>query len=379
MNAPRTAFVVLAAGGTGGHVFPALALASELAGLGVGTALVTDERGSAHGGGPDGIDVHRVKAGGLAGKGVFARVRSVSELAIGTLQARRLLKRLSPDAVVGFGGYASVPTMLAARMAGVRTAIHEQNAILGRANRMMASKAAAIATSFEETSDIPVEAAARISHTGMPVRPAIAAMRDREFPPLVSDGPINVLVLGGSQGARVFSEIIPQALGQLPADLRGRLRVTQQCRPEDLDGAKAAFQTHEIIAETATFFADVPERLAATHLLIGRSGASTVAEVLAVGRPSILVPYPYAADDHQSFNAHAVADAGAGWLMPQDAFDPAALAARLQSLFSLPATLEKAAAAARSVGRADAAVGLADMVMQILPSSGDNESRRTAA
>ncbi|MBL6928005.1 MAG: undecaprenyldiphospho-muramoylpentapeptide beta-N-acetylglucosaminyltransferase [Rhodospirillales bacterium] len=379
MNASRKSTVVLAAGGTGGHVFPALALASELARQNVGAALVTDERGSAHGGGSDGIDVHRVQAGGLAGKGVFARIRSVSELAIGTLQARRLLKSIAPDAVVGFGGYASVPTMLAARMAGIKTAIHEQNAILGRANRMLASKAAAIATSFEETAGLPPGSAPRVTHTGMPVRPAIAAMRDRDFPALETDGAINVLVLGGSQGAHVLSEVIPPSVGQLPDDIRQRLRMTQQCRPEDVEATEAAYRAHGIKAEIATFFADVPERLAATHLLIGRSGASTVAEVLTVGRPSILVPYPYAADDHQSFNAHAVADAGAGWLMPQNAFDPPALAARLQSLFSLPATLEKAAAAARSVGRADAAAGLAVMVSNLLPSGSKNNTRENGA
>ena len=379
MNAPRTASVVLAAGGTGGHVFPAVALASELERRGISAALVTDERGSAHGDGAGGIDVHRVQAGGLLGKGVFARVKSVSALALGTFQARGLLKRIGPDVVVGFGGYASVPTMLAARMAGIKTAIHEQNAILGRANRMMASKAAAIATSFEETSSIPADAASHVSHIGMPVRPAVAAVRDRDFPGMEPEGQINVLVLGGSQGAHVFSEIVPQALGLLPDGIRQRLRVTQQCRPEDVQETEASFREHHVEAEIGTFFADVPERLAGTHLLISRSGASTVAEVLAVGRPSILVPYPYAADDHQSFNAHAVADAGGGWLMPQAAFDPSSLAARLESLFSLPATLEKAAASARAVGRADAADGVADMGTHLLLPRGGTDSRGNAA
>ena len=374
MNAPRTPMVVLAAGGTGGHVFPALALASELARRGLRTALVTDERGSAHGNHPDGIDLYRVRAGGLAGKSVFARFRSVPELALGTFQARNLLKRIKPDAVVGFGGYASVPTMVAARMAGIKTAIHEQNAILGRANRLLASRAAGIATSFEETSGLPADATSRVTHTGMPVRPAVAAMRDQIFHGPQADGPINVLVLGGSQGAHVFSEVIPQAVGMLPEGLRGRLRITQQCRPEDLDSTRASYQLNDTEAELAPFFADIPERLAAAHLLIGRAGASTAAEVLAVGRPSVLVPYPYAVDDHQSFNAHAVADAGAGWLMPQESFSPRALAARLESLFGLPATLEKAAAAARAVGRADAAIRLADMVSIILPADGGRKA-----
>ena len=370
----QTPMVILAAGGTGGHMFPAEALAAELSGRGCRLAVVTDRRGESWQGALDGIEMHRIRAGGIAGKSFAARLQSGPELAIGTWQARGILKRLRPAAVVGFGGYASVPTILAACFGGYHTAIHEQNAILGRANRLLASRVGHIATSFEKVEGLPLQAKA--VHTGMPVRPAIVAIRETPYPPLTSDGPVSLLVIGGSQGAHVFSEVIPAALGLLDADLRARLRVSQQCRPEDLEQTRSRYQTAGIDADTKTFFDDVPERLAAAHLLIGRSGASTVAETLVVGRPAILVPYPHAIDDHQTRNAYAVDEAGAGWLMPEPSFTPAGLAARLDSLFGLPAILEKAAAAAKGAASVDAAGHLADMVCTLLPSNGDE--RRAA-
>lgn len=368
-------FVVLAAGGTGGHVFPAQALGAELKARGCRVALATDSRGAAIGDFLEGAETHRIRAGGLAGKGIGARLSSVAALALGTLQARSLLKRLAPGAVVGFGGYASVPTMMAATMAGLPSAIHEQNAILGRANRLLAGRVARIATSFDESAGIAEKAAGKVVRTGMPVRPAIAQMREREYVPPAAEGPLNLFVVGGSQGAHVFSEVVPAAVAGLSEALRGRLRIAQQCRPEDLDAARDAYRAAGIDVELKTFFDDVPERLAAAHLLVGRSGASTVAEILAVGRPAILVPFPFAIDDHQAFNAHAVADSGAGWLMPQDAFTAQALGARLESLFGLPATLQHAAAAARAAGRADAAIRLADMVMALAGSNGEGERK----
>ncbi|MCG8511353.1 MAG: undecaprenyldiphospho-muramoylpentapeptide beta-N-acetylglucosaminyltransferase, partial [Rhodospirillales bacterium] len=358
---------------------PAQALAAELALRGNRAVLMTDERGSAHGESEGISEVRCIRAGGLAGKGTTARMRSGFELLFGTFQARRLLARLRPQAVVGFGGYASVPTMLAARFAGLKTAIHEQNAVLGRANRLFAPKVSCIATSFEESQGLPASGAAKIVHTGMPVRPAVAAVRDRPYPALGPDGPIKVLVLGGSQGAHILSEVVPAALKSLPQDLKSRLRVSQQCRPEDLGPTEQAYAGSGIEADLSTFYPDVPQRLTDAHLLISRSGASTIAEILAVGRPAILVPFPHAIDDHQSFNAHAVAEAGAGWLMPQESFTASALASRLESLFGLPATLQKAATAAGSVGRANAAERLADMVCELLPSNGEPESGRKAA
>ena len=368
--------VVLAAGGTGGHMFPAQALAAELAGRGCRLAVVTDRRGDAWQGDAAGVETHRIHAGGLAGKSFMARLQSGPELAIGTWQARKLLKRLQPKAVVGFGGYASVPTMLAACFGGYPSAIHEQNAVLGRANRLLATRVGCIATSFERAECLPDHGVGRVVHTGMPIRPAVSAVSGRPYPALTPDGPVSLLVIGGSQGARVFSDVVPDALALLDDDLRRRLSVTQQCRPEDLERTQKRFRDLGIEAELGTFFEDVPERLAAAHLLIGRSGASTAAETLTVGRPAILVPYPYAIDDHQTRNAHAIDEAGAGWLMPESAFTPSGLAARLDSLFGLPAILEKAAAAAGDAASVDAAARLADMVFTLLGSNGDK--RRAA-
>ena len=378
MMAALGPLVVLAAGGTGGHVFPAEALAAELRARGCRIALVTDHRGGALGGDLNEFDTHRIRAGGMAGKSFAARLRSAPEIAVGTLQARRLLKRLAPEVAVGFGGYASVPTMMAASFGNYQTVIHEQNAVLGRANRLLASRVARIATSFETLAGIPAGAAHKMVHTGMPIRPAIVAVRERPYAAIAETGAINVLVLGGSQGAHVFSRVVPEALRRLPEGMLSRLRVVQQCRPEDLDGVRRTYGGMAVEAELAAFFADVPERLAWAHLLIGRAGASTVAEVLAVGRPAILVPYPHAIDDHQSANAHAVDAAGGGWLMPEGGFAPETLADRLESLFGLPQTLIKAAAAARAASRPDAARHLANTVYGLI-SNGDSEPRREAA
>ncbi|HJO73270.1 MAG: undecaprenyldiphospho-muramoylpentapeptide beta-N-acetylglucosaminyltransferase [Rhodospirillales bacterium] len=378
MTRLRAPLVVLAAGGTGGHVFPAEALAAELRARGCRIVLVTDRRGSALGGELDEFEIHRIRAGGVAGKSFAARLRSAPELAVGMLQARRLLKRIAPDVVVGFGGYASVPTMMAASFGGFQTVTHEQNAVLGRANRLLASRVARIATSFETLAGLPAGAEPKVVHTGMPIRPAVAAMRERPYAAIAETGAINILVLGGSQGARVFSRVVPEALHCLSEAWRRRLHVVQQCRPEDLDAVRCAYAKMRIDAEIAQFFADVPERLAEAHLLIGRAGASTVAEVLVVGRPAILVPYPRAIDDHQSANAHAVDAAGGGWLMPEDAFAPGSLSARLESLFELPHTLVKAASAGRATSLPDAARRLADTVYELMP-NGESEDKREAA
>lgn len=357
--------ILLAAGGTGGHVFPAEALASELMARGCRLGLVTDKRGKAYGGALGALETHHILAGGIAGKSIPARIKSVAELGLGTWQAWRLLKKLKPDAVVGFGGYASVPTVLAATFTPTPTAIHEQNALLGRANRLLAGRVDAIATSFAGTQGIPQTAMSKVQLTGMPVRANIAAKAGASYPSAEGDARLGIVVLGGSQGASVLSSVVPSALEKLPDAIKARLDVTQQCREEDLDAVKAAYQNSGIRAHLATFIDDVPERLAAAHLLISRAGASSVSEALAVGRPTILVPYPYAADDHQTFNAQAVDAAGAGWIMPQETFTADALAARLDSLLGLPAVLQKAARCAAELGSAEAAKRLADVVMTL--------------
>jgi UDP-N-acetylglucosamine--N-acetylmuramyl-(pentapeptide) pyrophosphoryl-undecaprenol N-acetylglucosamine transferase len=362
--------IALAAGGTGGHVFPAEALASVLLDRGYRLALVTDRRGEAYGGALGQIDTYRISAGGIAGRGKLAKVRAIAELGLGVIQARGLLRRIQPAVMVGFGGYASVPGMVAASLAGIPTAIHEQNGVLGRANRLLAGRVRRIATSYDEVLHIDGGLQAKVVHTGMPVRAIIAAQRDVAYPPLDESGPISLLVLGGSQGARVLSEVVPAALARLPEGLRHRIRISQQCRPEDLDATGRAYEGTGIDAILQSFFHDVPERLAGAHLVVARSGASTVAELTSLGRPAILVPYPHAIDDHQTANAHAIEDSGGAWLMPQDAFNPETLAARLESLFTQPGTLARAAGCARAAGRPDAAQRLADLVAELIPGSG---------
>jgi UDP-N-acetylglucosamine--N-acetylmuramyl-(pentapeptide) pyrophosphoryl-undecaprenol N-acetylglucosamine transferase len=354
--------VILAAGGTGGHMFPAEALARELLARGRRVVLVTDRRGKAFGDALPEVEVHRIRASSF-GSGIMGKIRGVVELTIGAFQARRLIAKLKPSAVVGFGGYPSVPTVLLAQRGRVPTILHEQNAVLGRANRLAAPGAVGIATSFAAVSAVKQADAGKLVFTGNPVRPNVTAVRDLPYPALEDGGEVHLLVVGGSQGARIFSEVVPEALALLPDALKRRIRISQQCRPEDIEAAKAAFANAGIEAELSTFFRDVPERLAGCHLAICRSGASTVAELAAVGRPAILVPYPYAMDDHQTANAQAVADAGGAWLMPQTAFTPRSLADRLTALLDLPATLTKAAEAAHARGATDAASRLADIVL----------------
>jgi UDP-N-acetylglucosamine--N-acetylmuramyl-(pentapeptide) pyrophosphoryl-undecaprenol N-acetylglucosamine transferase len=368
--------IALTAGGTGGHVFPALALAEELRRRGHTVAFITDSRG---GGFSEqaGLTVHKIRAGRL-GPGLLGKARGAAELAIGYFQAKDLLARIAPRAVVGFGSYASVPTMLAATRLGLPTLVHEQNAVLGRANRLVARKVGRIATSFAQVSHLRPGDRGKLVRTGNPIRPAIAALRSEPYPlPPSAPDRLRVLVLGGSQGATVFSRIVPAALGQLPSEMRKRFAITQQCRAADLESARAAYADLAMDVELAPFFADVPERLARTHLMVSRSGASTVAELTAAGRPSVLVPYPHATDDHQTVNARSLAEAAAAWLIPDDAHAVSALATRLQAVTMQPALLVKAAEAARALGAPDAASRLADEVEAIAGLRAGTGLRRT--
>jgi UDP-N-acetylglucosamine--N-acetylmuramyl-(pentapeptide) pyrophosphoryl-undecaprenol N-acetylglucosamine transferase len=357
-----TGLVVLAAGGTGGHMFPAEALARALLTRGRRVALVTDSRGESWGERLPGVALHRIRAGRLSGN-LLRKAFGLIELALGTLEAGRHLRALGPAAVVGFGGYPSVPTMLAAARQKRPTVIHEQNAILGRANRLLASRARGIATSFAEVAGLDAADRARVTETGNPVRPAVTAMRGVPYIESRGDAGFEILVLGGSQGARILSAVIPAALAELPEPLRARLRITQQARPEDADGVRAAYAASGIAAEVRPFFDDVPARLARAQLVIARSGASTVAELTVMGRPAILVPYRYAADDHQSANARAVEAAGAAWVMSEADFTAEALSRHLAALMEAPESLAKAARAAHVLGRPDAAERLADLVL----------------
>ena len=355
--------VVLATGGTGGHVFPAEALAAQLRERGIEPVLFTDRRGNAFG---EEVAVRRIRGGAIAGQTPWGRIKSVAELAAGWVQAAWGLRRVSPRAVVGFGGYASVPTVLAAAATALPTIIHEQNAVLGRANRLLAKRAGRIATAFDTVAGLPRGVEHKLVRTGMPVRPSFARLRDSSYQPPESIGPIRLLVLGGSQGARVFGEVIPAAIDRLTARWRSRLAITQQCRPEALDEVEDTYRRIGIHAELAAFFDDVPQRLASAHLMISRAGASTVAEITTVGCPAMLVPYPFAADDHQAANAKALAGLGGAWLIPQDEFTAEHLSARLEELFAHPEMLVAAAAASREAGFDRAAARLADLVLEVM-------------
>ena len=373
---PAAAPVMLAAGGTGGHLFPAEALARELLARSQPVVLVTDRRGPAFGRMLPAVPVHRVHAATLE-PGLVGRLRTVALLGAGLFEALGVIRLLNPAVVVGFGGYPSLPTVAAARLAGVPVVLHEQNAVLGRANRWMARGVYRLATSFPVVAGLPRSCRDVTVRTGNPVRPGIAAVRDVFYAPPGEDGPIRLLVLGGSQGARVFSEVVPAALALLPAGLRARLVVAQQCRPEDLDRVSLAYDRLGVGAvELSSFFHDVPARLVGAHLVMCRAGASTMAELMAVGRPAILVPYPHATDDHQSANARALAQAGGAWAMAQPDFTPDRLARRLEDLFRQPADLALAAAVARGWGAPDAAQRLADTVIEVAHGPGSRANRQ---
>lgn len=353
--------IVLAAGGTGGHVFPAEALAAALGARGHSLALITDGRSAAYGGALGALPTRRLSVLAPVG-GIGQKIKSGMSLVTGFFAARRVLRELNARLVIGFGGYPSVAPVLAAHRMGIACLIHEQNAVLGRANRMLASGSIAIATSFPHVERLPRGTHATL--TGNPVRPAILDLRAR---PYTLPGPrLAILVTGGSQGATVFSQILPAALALLPAETRAVIDVTQQVRAEDRDAVDRAYAGLGMTPTLAPFFADLPERLEHAQLVIARAGASTVAELSVAGRPSILVPYPSAMDDHQSHNAVALAAAGGANVMAQPAFTPVALAATLAEYVAAPQTLSRMASAAWNFGRPDAAERLADLALSLI-------------
>ena len=361
MTDPRPSFV-LAAGGTGGHLFPAQALAERLVAQGAAVHLATDRRADAFAEAVPGVVVAQIWAGRIGG-GAIQSAYGIAEMAVGLMQARRLLRRLAPAAVVGFGGYPSVPTMLAASQLGLPTVIHEQNAVLGRANRLLARRVKRIATGFAETAGLRDTDRARAAFTGNPVRPAIRAVADTPYRSPDPSQPTEILIIGGSQGARIFADIVPPALAALPPELRSGLRIGQQARPEDCDRVTAELRDAALTAEVSSFFIDVPERLARAQLVICRSGASTVSELAAVGRPALLVPYPHATDDHQTANARAFAEAGAGWVLAQSELSAPKLTDILTERLTDAAGLARAGAQARRFTPDDAAERLAEVVL----------------
>ena len=405
---------MLAAGGTGGHLIPAFALARELEQRGHHVALITDERGAAIPGKPPTLTAHQVPAGRLAGKNPLKWLKGVRAIMEGRRMAKRLFDNYEPSAVVGFGGYPALPALLAATSADIPSVIHEQNAVLGRVNRFLSGRVQAIATSYREVERVPEKHSEKVHLVGNPVRAEVLSLRDEPFPRFTEEGLFRILVTGGSQGARVLSEIVPDGLSMLPNALRSRLQVTQQCRPEDIDAVRASYANHGIPAELGTYFEDMAERLADAHLFIGRAGASTIAELTAVGRPAILIPLPIATDDHQWSNTREIVAAGGARAIRQPAItidDPDRFGAsdsdngkrtkradavqklakdlsrQIQSIALAPDTLANAAHASWNCGYPKAASDLADLVesfggeplMDVIRMAGEKSERRGEA
>ena len=360
---PGVAPVLVAAGGTGGHLFPAEALAAALNQRGVPVHLVTDHRATRYGSGFADDLVHVVSSATLSGRNLVALAKTFAALGVGYMQARHLIARLKPTAVIGFGGYPTLPPVLAAAWGGVPSLIHDSNAVIGRANNFLAPRVRAIATTFPDVFSKNPALAAKATLTGNPVRPAVVAAATTPYPAM-SD-PLRILVFGGSQGARIMADVVPAAIGLLDPALRARLSIVQQARDEDLKRVRDAYERLSVKAEIEPFFADLPARMAASRLIVSRSGASTVSELAAVGRPSILVPLPGAIDQDQFANAGVLELAGGAIRLVQDVFTPRRLAAELTSLAGDPQRLVKMAESAKSIGRLDAADRLADLVLKV--------------
>lgn len=340
---------------------PARALGLDLLSRGFQVEVITDTRGQNFAQIFDGMPMHVVKAGTLGG-GVKGKITGLGNLGLGMVKAGMIIRKLKPAVVVGFGGYPSVPGVYAAQKMSIPTVLHESNAVIGKANDFLAPHASKIALSLPEMSGIDERYRERCVITGNPVRPEIAALYTQAYPTPKLDGELRILIMGGSLGARVLSQIVPQAFSALDGALRSRLKIVQQCRAEDIETVREMYQKAQIDATLKTFFDDIPEQLAKAHLVIARSGASTVAEVTTAGRPAIFVPAAYHADQQQKMNADAVADAGGAWVMTEGGFTPEALRTRVETFLQNPETLFKAAENARSCGKPDAARKLGNLV-----------------
>lgn len=355
--------VLLSAGGTGGHLFPAQALAHELRARGLTVHLVTDARATRFSTGFPADDIHVVPSATVTSKNPVALARTGWSLFQGLRKSRQLLARLRPDVVIGFGGYPTLPPLWAASRAGIATIIHEQNAVMGRANSFLANKVNVIAGGFLAAGQGPF--GDKIVSTGNPVRPDVLKAAETPYQASGEGMPFELLVFGGSQGARFFSEIMPQAIALLPEPVRARLRITQQARPEDMDSVSQYYRDNDISADVASFFDDMAARIAKAHLVISRSGASTVSEVAAIGRPAILVPFPYALDHDQAANAAALEKKGGAQVIRQSDLDAEKLSALLISLMEQPDRLALMAKNAKAAGQPEATRLLGDLVEAI--------------
>jgi len=356
--------VTLAAGGTGGHMVPAHALAAELKARGHGVMLVTDERGAKIPALFEGVPTHILPAGRLGG-GPIGWIKAAMSVLAGRREAKALYREFTPDAVVGFGGYPAFPALLAADSRGIPTILHEQNAVLGRVNRLLAGSAHAIATAYPDVERLKPRYRRKVELVGNPVRESVARLGTMPFPEFDDTAPLKILVTGGSQGATVLGQVVPDALGMLPPKLRHRLQVIQQCRPDDIEAVRNRYAALNIPAELLTYIQDMPDKLAEAHLVIARAGASTIAELTAAGRPAILIPLPIATDDHQTVNAREMAKAGGARMIVQSEFTPEVLAAQIEAIAGDPQALSNAAERALSVGRPHATSDLADLVERI--------------
>lgn len=364
MSAPKT--VVLAAGGTGGHLFPAFALAEELGRRGLVVDLATDMRGDRYGSGFPARTIYQIPSATVRGRSPVALAKTGLQLARGIGSAYRILGRVKPAAVIGFGGYPTFPPLMAARLRGIATAVHEQNAVLGRANRLLASRVDCIATTFSETKFLSNAVRARICKTGNPVRAAVETAAEAAYPELRDETPFHIVVFGGSQGARFLSESVPGALKGLPHPLRQRLHIVQQAREEDVPNVKKLYQDARLKAEVGSFFQNLPELIAKSHLVIARAGASTVAELTVIGRPAVLIPLPGALDNDQLENAKRLAESGAAWCIEQKDVTAARLTDEIARLAAAPNQLADAARQAKSMASGNAAIALADVVEEMI-------------
>lgn len=351
---------LLAAGGTGGHLFPAQALAAALIARGWRVHLATDHRAEGYGGDFPAEAMHIIPSATVT-RSIPGMTRALWRMGRGLMQSWRLVRTIRPAVAVGFGGYPTLPPMLAAARAHVPTIIHDQNAVLGRANRFLARRVDYLATSVAGVTGA-AGLAAHIVETGNPVRPAVAEAAATPYPQRAADAPFNLLVFGGSQGASFLSDLVPAAVATLDAGLRSRLAIVQQCRKDDLDKVRERYQGLGVTAELLPFFTDLPRRMAASHAVVSRSGASTCAELAAIGRPAVMIPLPGAIDQDQTANARLIAQAGGGWMVEQAELTPERLGAMLTDFIAAPEALAEAAGKARTLGRLDAAERLADLV-----------------
>ncbi len=351
---------ILAAGGTGGHMMPAHALAAELIRRGHRVSLITDARGAKIPGLFDGADTHILPAGRIT-KNPLSWLPGARAIYGGRALALKIFDEVKPAAVIGFGGYPAFPALLAAKSAGVKSAVHEQNAVLGRVNRLVAGFVDAIAVAYPKMKRLPGGYLGKTHLVGNPVRDEVLALRDQPFPALGPKEQVRILVIGGSQGATILSDVVPDGLARLsiPAS---RLHVTQQCRAEDVDRVRARYSDLGIRADLATYFENIPDLLAKSHLVIGRAGASTIAELTCAGRPAILIPLPSATDDHQSANVQEMVEAGGACALSQSDFTPDRLAKAVDQIGLSEESLMDAAGRARSIGRPNATGDLADLV-----------------